>query len=216
MESPDTTPPLSPKDVVLVDKLFEDYTLYRELTAFVWNLRENVGARNTRPKKTDEKLAVLAAMVVWCRGQGVEPRLWLFSLFSGRSWKYPPKLEGGHLCSKKMLEKYANTRGLGFFRKRVMASRDDDITVDPNVDIIPSVEGRKAGYQSSGQAVRCREETALTTLGYHPRSSTCLRCPEAHRCAVDLASRMPFDIIALREGRLSAADAERFAREGEQ
>lgn len=206
---------MTEKDDALVEKLFDDYTIYRELTQFVWNLRENVGAKNTRPKRTDEKLAILSTMVAWCREQGVEPRLWLFSLFSGRSWKYPPKLEAGHLCSKNMLEKYAKTRGLGFFRKRVMASRDDDLTVDPNKDLIPGVEGRKSGYLLSGQASRCREETMLNTLGYHPKSETCLQCPEAHRCAIDLAGRMPFDILALRDGRLSADDAERIAREGE-
>ena len=198
----------------MVEQLFEDFCCYQQQTEFIFNLRENKGARHTRPKQTPDALEALGQMLDWCNEKGVEPRRWLFVLHAVRKWKFPIKLARGHLCSEKVLPKFATTRGLGFFRARVAATSEAAAMgdADPNRDVFPAIEGRKQGYAQTGQVDRCVDEMMTSTYGYHPKSPVCTACPERHRCAIGLASLMPFDILALRDGRLSAADAERIAR----
>lgn len=200
----------------LLHLLVGDWAVYTQQTRWVFQRRQQ--GQVTRMRKANERtLQQFGKMVEWCRARSIEPRLWLYFLFSVRNWFAPPRFDDGSLMSESAIEKYRRfgSRGdrLGFFRRRMGASARESVggTYDPNRDLAPSVESLKAHYNASGDHQRCYEETLLKTLGYHPKSQTCRACPISGQCAVGLEAAVAFPILSLRLGRITSADAEAIA-----
>jgi len=193
----------------LASTLLKDFNAYRYATRNIQMLADQ-GETIYSFKENKKNMAILDDTIEFCRERSIEPRLWIFSLFKQRKWVFAPRLLPGHLMSETHVPKYRKMQGLGFFRKRVSMIDDGIESYDPNRDINVTIEALKKRYASSEQHERCFDELMLRTLGFHPKSATCVVCPFNKKCAVSLQSMMRFDIIALREGRLTAREAENY------
>lgn len=191
-------------------QLLADWNYYRLQTKFMHTLR----AKNAfiRPRKlTPETHAVLIDFQKWCREHKLEPRLWMYALFKLRNWMASPKMERGHLMSTRLLGRYKTMTGLGFFRRRRTATQHDereDRMYDPNRDVNHTVEALKKQYLRSNDVQTCMNQMVERTLGYHPASEACRSCPLAGPCATKLLSFVRFDILALRDGRITSRQAQ--------
>lgn len=201
----------------LVSHLLGDWNVYSAQTRNT-HQRALQGRPTGSRKATSANVKLLTAYIEWCGVRHIEPRLFLYFLFARRKWHFAPKFEAGNLMSDAMAEKYKQDgprRGtLGFFKRRLRASSLEQAEAeayDPNRDTTPSVEGLKARLQESGQSERCKAETVVVTMGFHPKSAVCLRCPVRVDCMLELESMVPFPIMALRQGRITAQQAEAIA-----
>lgn len=190
----------------LPELLFSDFNVYRQQTRHADTLRNEGKYGYKFLKPTPERMKLMEDLVRWCRERQIEPRVWMFSLFKGRNWLYPPPMQRGHLMSEKFIPRFQKMKGFGFFRRRQSASRKLD-DYDPNRDINGTVEALKFRYASAHQQERCLSEMLSKTLGYHPESQVCQGCSKQKQCVVQLQSFLRFDIIALRTGKLSATEA---------
>lgn len=192
--------------------LLNDYNEYLAKTAHWKKLARTTFARRRGLSATN--LAVMGNLIVWCAEHGVEPRLWLYSLFSVRFWNFAPKFT--ELCSPKHLERFRTQRfgDTTLFSQRIqseLAEHTEEDRYDPNRDLTATTESIKRAYLSEGQAAECLADLE-TTLGFHPRSLVCARCPLTKDCAQKLQARTPaFDIMALRRGELTAETARHMA-----
>lgn len=190
--------------------LLADYNVYRRQTKHAFDMEKR--GVPFRAKRMDSKTQTLFdELQAWCRERHLEPRLWLFGLFKARNWGFAPQLKSSHLCSENMLKKYKRLKGLGFFSRRRRVSNvamhtDEDF--DPNRDLDATAEALKKRFIDAGQPMRCLEALMTQTLGYHPRSRVCARCPLAPTCVVELQCRMPFDVVGLRLGRKTSAQCQ--------
>ena len=190
--------------VTEAERLFADYNFYWLMTGRIQEYRAS--GRYIRPYKfTQARAELFSDLAAWCRDRGIDPRLWIYTLFRARCWRFAPQLARGHLLSEAMVERYRRLRGLDGYRRRVLETLPSE-AYDPNRDLNSTVESRKAYYASSGQTERCMREM-VETLGYHPRSAICAGCPSRASCRSKLEGFVDFDIIALREGRLTAEQA---------
>jgi hypothetical protein len=192
--------------------LFSDYNRWRLQTGGIERRRAEGGFIGVF-KETPERLALFEATAKWCREKKIDPRLWIYLLFRARSWSYAPRMEPGHLMSENMLERYESLsrRALDGYRA---ATTKTQRHFDPNVDISHAAEALKRQYAAQGQQQRCMRETLERTLGYHPKSSTCLACPMRGPCERQLAALAPeFDIVMLRRGEISVETARRAVEE---
>lgn len=207
----------------LVETLLSDYNFYRRQTKNAYDMEHQHGVP-FRPKRMDKATRkLLEDSIAWCREKQTEPRFWIFHLFEARAWRFGPQLKIGHICSEKMLEKLGKMRkrtykgyGIEFFQRRRDASdqeRKKGERYDPNRDVSPTVEAIKEQYLRSGLVDVCRASSLTETMGFHPLSTICDKCPLALDCMIDLQSVMPFSILALRTGRMDSATAERLANE---
>lgn len=188
-------------------QLFQDYVDYWFMTGNVQDARSQ-GRYLRAHKATSDRLELLREMADWCRTRGIDPRRWLYLLFRSRKWRFAPKLQAGHLMSENMVERYHKMNGLDGYRcwlqkEHGAAGRRD---YDPNRDLNTTIEARKRYYVESAQADRCVREM-VDMLGFHPRSGVCVACPRKEPCKKHLERFVDFDIIALREGRLTAEQA---------
>lgn len=191
------------------ERLFGAYNTWRLQTASV----TSKPFRRTLASKP-ERLRLMGRMAAWCRERDLDPRLWLYWLFRSRKWMFAPKLEPGVLMTSnpKMIERYrwmVDRKCLDGYR----LNRDRPAAIDPNVDLVGAAEDQKRAHRRHGQSHICMRETPVTTYGFHPKSKTCVECPIANECATNLRRLVGFDIIALREGRMSVAEARGRARE---
>lgn len=192
-------------------QLFDDYRYYRQYTASVQKLKQEKPYIREM-KATPERLELFADMAEWCRAIGVNPRLWLYSLFVSRKWLYAPKLHASHLQSQKHIPKYHTLEDTGLFAQRqreqeALANVSNPNTFDPNRDLSHSSEEAKRAYLAVGNAQACMAAMDTETFGYHPKSTVCARCPMAQPCQIQLESSVDFDIMALRRGELSSTEA---------
>lgn len=186
--------------------LLADYTFYWLLTGHVRELRAQ-GRYFRTHKATPARIALFAELIAWCREGGIDPRLWIYTLFRARQWRYPPMLTRGHLMSPAMIDRYKDLRGLDGYRRHLLENRGvPRDTYDPNRDVNVTVEARKRYYLETNQLDRCLREM-VETLGFHPASHVCQTCPERVKCRTQLEGFVAFDVIALREGRISAEQA---------
>lgn len=197
------------------ERLMADFNFYWCLTANIEFRRRSHPYFRTM-KATPERLALLSKMVDWCRERGMDPRLWLYMLFRVRAWQYPPRLLPGHLMSERLVPRYSKLEGLDAYRGRLREEADRGRTYDPNRDINTTVEARKRYYVSTGQTSRCMREMVGETFGYHPRSVVCSGCPAQVDCRQRLEAYCDFDVMALREGRLTAEQAMAEVRRAQQ
>lgn len=202
-------------------QLLSDYNYYRSHTRDVITRRAEHPVRDL--KATKNRLDVLREMVGWCTQNEVDPRLWLYTLFDLRHWSFAPNF--AHLVpkskrtAKKNLERYANLRDIPIFQKRIAYETQQDAEADgrvfdPNRDVSYSAEALKRRYLNAGEVQRCMDEMDTYTLGFHPRSLVCARCPMASQCEQTLQARMPFDITALRRGQITVQQARQAAYHG--
>lgn len=199
-----------------VEILLRDYNLYRSHTQ---NIQAIEAARNFKMRPltpTTERINALRAMAVWCVQHGVDPRLWLYTLFQSRAWSFPPPFT--NLTPAAHLPRYQKAQHLGLFKKvlaidKQKKARAESRDFDPNRDISPVVEARKASFTRMGLFDECMRETPKSTYGYHPKSPVCLECPIRDACAKKLTASMPFDILALRRGELDLQEARQAARD---
>lgn len=203
----------------LIRQLFSDYCHYRRQTAHFQNLR-NRGAHLKDPRFTEAHRQVLEELVSWCRGKLVPPRQWLYYLFARRRWLFPPGCNRANLLSEKALPGYAGWKGYDFFQKRLCETANATEAVglehswDPNRDLSYGVELLKGSLVARGQVDRCRVGISSQTYGYHPRSHVCKSCSAQVACAQELIGLVHFDILALRRGEITSAQAQNVARMG--
>lgn len=200
----------------LIQQLFGDYCHYRRQTAYFQQMQRK------RPYQRDLKTSaerdrVLGEMVEFCRARAIPPRQWLYYLFSRRKWLFPPGLDRASLLSQRAVPGYQGWGQFSGFQKRmretaaIVEGERMERVFDPNRDLNRSVELLKESLVARGQAGWCRDRILSDTLGYHPRSHTCHRCPEQQLCAEQLCRSVPFDILALRRGEITSAQAKRTA-----
>lgn len=201
----------------VVEQLFEDYKHYRHHTA------NYIRVKKERPYFREMKLRAdrakaLKEMELWCRRKGVDPRWWLYSLFSSREWVAAPKFEQlvpkTKRTEKKALARYEALQEAPLYAQQItnriqQDRRDQYTTYDPNRDISGTVENIKRRYLSEHDAQRCVDEMSSVTFGYHPKSLVCARCPLMTECEARLRKTVPFDIVALRRGDITIDEAKR-------
>lgn len=191
------------------DQLFQDYNYYRFHTK---HYKDGVTKRNWLSrslKPTSERLKALEAMNAWCSGRNINPRHWLYTLFQARQWVFSPRFD--HLTSPKHLKRYKTMITSPMYDNRMRELRAESDwkegkAYDPNRDLSGTVEALKRKHLASGDAERCMAEIN-TTLGFHPKSTVCARCPLAQSCSVAIQQRVPFDIQALRRGEMTSDQA---------
>lgn len=184
----------------MAQQLFRDFNEYRLHTANVHRLR--AGGRYIRElNETPERLAALQEMSEWCAERQIDPRLWLYTLFSSRRWLFAPKWD--QLQSEKHVRRYEEFQGSAFYSTRVqseiMARRTAaGATYNRDRDVVPAVEDLKRRYLDRLQDPAACIAAMDQTLGFHPRSTVCARCPAAGACAAQLQARSGYDIVSLR------------------
>lgn len=194
-------------------ELFDDYNFYRAHTRNVQEIREK-GQPIRFMKETPERLALLARMAAWCGGRGFEPRHWLCWLFYRGHWRFARPfnqlIPGSTKTEKSLLAAYARVKNLPMYDQRIrqithMERVDAEQIYDGNRDLAATTEALKRRYLRMGDPEGCLEDERAN--GYHPRSFVCARCALAQPCERRLQSTARYDIVALRDGRLTAAQA---------
>lgn len=203
-------------EMTTAEQLFQDYDQYRLHTTHYRATLKRKGHMRS-PKKTSERMQQLQKLIDFCTTNDLEPRLYLYSLFKARHWNYAPLwhqlVPGSKATQKKAIARYKALTSVPMFAERLEREhvQNSEVPYDPNRDINQSVENIKRRYLANYNTDRCMAEMQTVTLGYHPRSIVCARCPVAQECERKLRSSVPFDIIALRRGDLSLDQAKRIA-----
>ena len=191
-------------------KLFLDYNAYRLQTLSIQTRRDR-GEYVNSYKLTLDRLNLFLEMAEWCRERQLDPRLWLYVLFRARKWTFPPQLKKSHLCSKNMIERYkkvAEKDYLDGYRAKLLDEQTETATdFDPNRDLNHSTEGLKKWFLEKHLEQKCMSESFVRTLGFHPKSLHCANCALREPCAKQLIDFVDFDIMALRRGEITAAQA---------
>lgn len=130
-----------------------------------------------------QKTKILEELDEMCREIGADPKLWIYTLFKKRHFRYPPKFN--ELCSRKH-ERYYNECSVGATftnhhqRVRNEERRAKGELFDPARDLSATREARKRRLLVAGQLEQCFHDTEMG--GYHPASSVCGKCAFAHHC----------------------------------
>lgn len=202
-----------------IQQLFDDFQYYRKHTAHYAKLRSELPVLRDL-KLTDERKDALSRMTSWCEHNGLDPRWYLYSLFSCRNWRFCPKWEqltpGTKKTEKKAIARYHLLSEAPLYSQRISEQiaahqQASGQVYDPNRDLSNTTENIKRSYLAVYDTDRCMDEMTSTTLGYHPRSTVCARCPARAECERRLQATVPFDIVALRRGDLSVDEAKRIA-----
>lgn len=198
--------------------LLDDYNRWRSRTSALKKQREQHRVADFKP--SDERLALLSELAAWCDARRIHPRVWLYLLFRKRGWFHAPRLIPGDLMKQKHVVDYRKASGLDGYRRHVLEATRLP-AFDPNVDMAPANEIRKLRLVDEGRAAECMEASLETTYGFHPGSAACAGtpgrppCPAAPECARRLEAWCDFDIIGLRAGRITRAQAQAAVREAE-
>jgi len=196
----------------LIKQLFGDYCHYRRLTANIRALK-NKGARIRDPQLTPGHEEVLGDLVRFCQQRSIPPRQWLYYLFARRRWLYSPGCNRVSLLSVKAAGGYRSWPDFSGFQKRIAETSVQreaaslENVFDPNRDLSHSVELLKGSLVARGQVDRCLAGMHSRSYGYHPRSHVCQVCLQRFLCAEQLQRSVNFDILALRRGEITSAQA---------
>lgn len=193
--------------MTIVEQLFDDYNGYRFKTHHYREGIKNKGRLSRSLKPSTIRLESLRRMSTWCQERGIDPRHWLYSLFSV-NWLFAPRFN--QLIRPNHLKKYSKTH-VGLFDNKLRAEHHavcvaDGRTYDPNRDLSGTIESIKRRYLSESDADRCMSEMS-TTLGFHPSSVVCSGCSLAKVCTARLDQVVSFDIQALRRGDITSDQA---------
>lgn len=194
-------------------ELLDDYNYYRSFTEHVHAMRDtDQWVRFV--KETPERLAAMARMSAWCEERRYDARHWLCWLFYRGHWRYARPFNqlvpGSKRTEKKLVEAYAKVTELPMFVKRTqqlsyMTRANTEQIYDGNRDMAATTEALKRRYLRMADPEGCMEDERSN--GYHPRSLVCARCVLAIGCERKLRAGVDFDIVALRDGRMTAAQA---------
>ncbi len=194
----------------LIDQLLYDFGNYRNTTSYTQQLRAKgvpiSGTVNPNTKSGKILVAAFEQMIVFCAQNEIDPRLWLYTMFKSRKFLFAPK--PAQFCSAKHIPKHH--RILSESREKVAYVRQGQLRVqearaasgadyDKNRDITYSAEALKERYIAAGEYQRCIDLMQTHTLGFHPKSQTCMSCPAAQACTMKLRGLTPhMDIVTLR------------------
>ena len=189
--------------------LLRDFNDYRSQTGNVQKLKGK-GSYITSLKGTPTRLRALERMAAWCQQRGLNPRLWLYSLFHSRKWMYAPLWN--QLTPEANLPRYHALLNTDPFQKKVQNEvhadqRERGASYDPNRDVSATTEALKRRFLDLNDAPGCMARMTTETLGFHPRSTVCARCAQAARCADTLRAMVRFDILAYRAGTITLEQA---------
>ncbi len=187
-------------------QLLADYNNWRLRTSnYQEQQRKGHFMRSIKPtsKKGLVALEALEAMIAWCATRQLDPRRWLYVLFSMRRWLYAPRFD--HLMPKdpsKGLARYHEGETPLWSQQmqgeaQIARTRQGKV-FDRNRDLSATSEALKRRYVDAGDHERCMAEMESVTFGYHPRSLVCVRCAGRFACAKELQVLVSFDILALR------------------
>jgi len=190
----------------IAEQLLEDYNEYRRGTGHAQTLKQQ-GRFASRVSR--KHLHQFEALAQWCSSHRVEPRRWLASLFESRRWLFPPKLT--QLQSEKHLQRYAKMDSIPVYRDKIHREHQTDARqsgriFEPARDLSNSAEMLKRRYAATGNFDRCLQSMG-ETFGFHPKSLACSTCPVRQKCLATLQSQVDFDILALREGKITFEQA---------
>jgi hypothetical protein len=204
------------------EQLWGDYNEWHYLTGRAAYVQSR-GLYLKRLKPTKERLQALQKMSDWCAEYQLDPRRYLYCLFSKRGWLASPGFHQLVPTKKKkrireVLDYYENVPDIDRFTqylyKELAKTRErrGDTVFNANRDLAFGTEAIKKRYLASGDVDRCYDEMIDRTFGFHPRSLVCARCPLAKKCEDTLRALTPsFDIVALRE--TADAGPARYGRE---
>ena len=194
-------------------ELLNDYDFYRFHTTQTAQMRDKgIPVKGLLPTKG--RLQALEEMATWCEQNGLDAELWLYSLFR-RSWmRFAPRFDQlvpSKRTLKKQIARYHELGDVPLYRDRcrmknqvrVVSAGDN---YDPNRDLSSTTEAAKRLYLLDGDTAGCMGDER--TLGFHPKSNVCAPCSAREACALRLQAMIPFDILALRRGEITAAQAQ--------
>lgn len=199
-------------------QLFDDYNRWRTHTNYFQNKQrsKSLGGAGQRMCAIRPTTAAgkslwrnLEAMAEWCGEHQLDPRRWLCVRFDMLHWLRPPPFYQLVLKRPDKALNHYRDREIPVWTRQVESElyehrQQAGQVFDSNRDISIQVEALKRRYSTSGNSARCMSEMLHVTYGYHPGSAVCSGCPRAGECAWRLQSAVPFDILALRRGELTA------------
>ncbi len=167
-----------------------------------------------KPKNGPDRLKQLDALAMWCAQEGIDPERWIYTMFVSYRWMHAPPFQNLIPKNKKTSKTYAlyfKARETPEYdrvvRQRVEAKQmQSGVVFDPNRDFSATAEHLKRRYLSEGRPDECMENMD-ETLGFHPKSIACVRCPMQTHCMNALQQRVSFNIFALRRGEITAEQA---------
>jgi hypothetical protein len=115
-------------------------------------------------------------------------------------------------AEKTLIGAYGECGYLAMYDRRIRELRyDGDVAAgriyDGNRDLAATTEALKRRYMMFADPDGCFSDTR--TNGYHPKSVVCAQCPLAARCEQRLRAGAVYDIVALRNGDITAEQAKR-------
>lgn len=195
-------------------KLLDDYNVYWQKTGLAHKMRTE-GRFVRGYKLTPDRERALTRMTTWCATHGLNPRLYVYSLFKTRNFVFPPpftQLTPGKKTEKKALERYAALSGVEMYQKVIQTDIqlrriERGAEFDPNRDLSNAAESLKRQYVAEQLTSQCMDTMRAETFGYHPKSLVCVRCPARAECLSRLKALTPFDVLALRQGTITSQQA---------
>ena len=184
-----------------IQQLFDDYNYYRAHTHHYKMQQQNHYMRAC--KLTPDREQALSRLIDWCLQEELDARRWMAVIYYRRKFLYAPRWD--QLTPKsKATRKLYETGTLPLYDQRLREEQEAHVieSLNPNRDIIPAAEILKDKYLKQGLGRDCITDMR-STYGYHPLSLACRRCPVAHECREVVKSCFPFDVLALREGRVT-------------
>lgn len=200
------------------EKLLETYNEFRRKTHhYQENKKRNPFLKDlvAHPKNGPDRLAQLDQLIIWCHKENIDPERWLYTMFSCHKWLHAPafnKLIPKNKKRSKTYSMYFSDRETPEWHRVVsektrQRQQSEGRIFDPNRDLSASAESLKKQYLAAGDPHACMRDTHARTYGYHPKSTTCARCPIAYECSYYLQQSVPFDILALRRGEITSEQA---------
>lgn len=174
--------------------LLGDYNFWRSQCQWIINRRSVHRVADFVP--TDERLELLTTMAAWCGARELDPRLWLFILFRAGRWFKPPPLDERGLMNERFVGAYQDATCLDAYRRHVVPQSVAS-AFDAMIDLAPANEFRKERLVQLGMQQRCLDQIS-STLGYHPNSAACRRCPLNRECVVQTQAAFGEDILQRR------------------
>jgi len=205
-------------DKTRAEKLLGDYNFYRTHTD---NYQKQLQARPymRELKGTPDRLQLFNRLDQWCIVNGLDSRRFLYAQFKKHKWLFAPpvnRLLPGKKSLKVAIERYHILKEAPLLTNRLNAEHEHAQQMrgeifSINRDVSYAAEALKRRYSYVNQLERCIDEMFTKTYGYHPKSRVCLNCVEAHRCMEKLRASVPFDIVGLRQGRITLQECRMIA-----
>lgn len=194
-----------------LEQLFRDYNHYRFHTNHYQKLvaAGKMQAASLKPLK--QRLDALSKMAGFCAEHGIDPRHWLYTLFQTKRWLFAPRFD--QLTPKAHLERYSNLQHSpnSLYATKIRTEWQQDrgdrgASYDARRDMSATTEAYKRNYLEINPEV-CLDNIDKT-LGYHPKSLVCARCPIRQRCESQLSAAQGYDVSKLRRGEMSLNEAQ--------